>query len=254
MKYMDEKLYGYEGKIYTLKFEGMDIPYEICINKRLKYLKVIMGKRGMTVFVPFMIDPDEIDRFLKTKGRQICDRYNKILSVYASAGRRKWDEGEKLMLKGETYEMRIHDASGDKAWALFDGMHFNLYINSGIIGHEREEKIEDALKKLYTAMAKEIVPERVRYLSVKMGISYNNIRIKDVKTRWGSCSQKGNLSFNWRIVMAPSWIMDYVIVHELCHIIVMNHSKCFWDMVMLYTPRYEEARRWLDENGFMLNI
>lgn len=75
------------------------------------------------------------------------------------------------------------------------------------------------------------------------------MRIKEQKTRWGSCSKKGNLNFNWRIILAPPGILDYVVVHELSHLVYMDHSKNFWHTVSEYMPDYKNARLWLRKNG-----
>jgi hypothetical protein len=78
--------------------------------------------------------------------------------------------------------------------------------------------------------------------------------IKDQKTRWGSCSKKGNINLNWRLIMAPLHVIDYVVVHELCHLKVMNHSKDFWNLVESIQPNNHERRRWLKVNGNRLGI
>lgn len=85
--------------------------------------------------------------------------------------------------------------------------------------------------------------------AARMGISYGNITIRNQRTRWGSCSSKGNLNFNWRLLMMPQSVMDYVVVHELAHRREMNHSPRFWAIVEQYIPDYKERRRWLRENG-----
>ena len=82
-----------------------------------------------------------------------------------------------------------------------------------------------------------------------MGVDYGRITVRDQRTRWGSCSAKGNLNFNWRLILAPGEVLDYVVVHELAHRREMNHSKRFWSLVEMVLPDYERRRRWLKENG-----
>ena len=100
--------------------------------------------------------------------------------------------------------------------------------------------------------AKRIFPERTAYFALRMGVDYGRITIREQKTRWGSCSSKGNLNFNWKLILAPPEVLDYVVVHELCHLKKMNHSKAFWDEVGKVMPEYETYKLWLKENGWKL--
>lgn len=106
-----------------------------------------------------------------------------------------------------------------------------------------------ALEQRYITAAKEYFPKRVDYFIQFTGGSYNRITIRDQKTRWGSCSAKGTLSFNWRLMLAPPAILDYVVVHELCHLSYMNHSAAFWKKVESVYPDYRTARKWLKDHG-----
>lgn len=102
--------------------------------------------------------------------------------------------------------------------------------------------------------AKEYFPKRVAYYHALTGGVYTKITIRDQKTRWGSCSSSGTLSFNYRLMYAPPRVLDYVVVHELCHLTHMDHSKAFWTMVESILPEYKTYRQWLKEHGRELNI
>ena len=110
------------------------------------------------------------------------------------------------------------------------------------------------LEKRYRQAAKDYIPKRVDYYASEIGVSYERIRIAEQKTRWGSCSSKGTLSFNWKLMLAPPKVLDYVVVHELCHIKEMNHSPRFWKLVEEIMPDYKEDRKWLKENGNTLQL
>lgn len=97
--------------------------------------------------------------------------------------------------------------------------------------------------------AAEVIKARCRYYAPVMGVSYGTVTIREQKTRWGSCSTKGNLNFNWKLVLMPPEILDYVVVHELTHRIQMNHSAAFWAEVGKILPDYRERRQWLKVNG-----
>ncbi len=102
--------------------------------------------------------------------------------------------------------------------------------------------------------AREYFAERCRYFLQFTGGSYSRITIRDQKTRWGSCSSTGTLSFNYRLMFAPPRVLDYVVVHELCHLTHMNHSREFWNLVASVMPEYKTYRNWLKEHGRELNI
>ena len=97
--------------------------------------------------------------------------------------------------------------------------------------------------------AASLIQASCRYYAPLMGVSYGTITIREQKTRWGSCSAKGNLNFNWKLAMMPEEILDYVVVHELAHRLQMNHSAAFWKEVEKILPDYQKRRQWLKENG-----
>lgn len=112
----------------------------------------------------------------------------------------------------------------------------------------------EALKKRYVQAAKEYIPKRAAYYRQFTGGEYTRITIREQKTRWGSCSSRGTLSFNWKLMLAPPTVLDYVVVHELCHLKHMDHSREFWAAVENVMPDYKEKRKWLKEHGCELVI
>ena len=100
--------------------------------------------------------------------------------------------------------------------------------------------------------AKRLIPERAAYFAEKMGVTYGHITIRSQHTRWGSCSAKGNLNFNCLLVLTPPEVLDYVVVHELCHRKQLNHSAAFWAEVETVLPDYKIRKKWLKENGAAL--
>ncbi|MGN1266774.1 MAG: M48 family metallopeptidase [Dorea sp.] len=110
---------------------------------------------------------------------------------------------------------------------------------------QRMPEIEEEERQRGIAMAKKIIPERVAFYARIMNVTYGRITIREQKTRWGSCNAAGNLNFNWKLILMPGEVMDYVVVHELAHRKEMNHSKAFWKIVESVLPDYKERRKQL---------
>lgn len=113
---------------------------------------------------------------------------------------------------------------------------------------ESEYLTNEEIKKL-ADKALQYIPKRVSYYAKQIGVTYGKITIRNQKTRWGSCSSKGNLNFNCLLMLTPSEVINYVVVHELCHRKEMNHSEAFWAEVEKVIPDYKEQVKWLKENG-----
>ena len=124
--------------------------------------------------------------------------------------------------------------------------------NSFVLSYKCSEKARDIFTRWYKQQARKIIARRTEYYSSIFGYKYNKITIRNQQTRWGSCSGRNNLNFNWRLIMAPLNVIDYVVVHELSHIEEKNHSRRFWDKVSNVMPDYKNHRNWLKENGHSL--
>ena len=119
---------------------------------------------------------------------------------------------------------------------------------------QAEAKRLETLEKRYRKDARKRFEERVAYYHRLTGGRYTSITVRDQKTRWGSCSSRGTLSFNYRLIFAPPAVLDYVVVHELCHLTHMDHSKDFWNMVGSVMPDYKVHKKWLREHGHELTL
>lgn len=124
-----------------------------------------------------------------------------------------------------------------------------LKVQSTIDERSKLEKITFEQVKELADQAVEYIPKRVKYYAEKENFIYNKITIKNLVSRWGSCSTKGNLNFNCLLMLTPDYVIDYIVVHELCHLREMNHSEKFWAEVEKIMPDYQRAVLWLKQNG-----
>jgi len=121
-------------------------------------------------------------------------------------------------------------------------------------GHNNPGKVRDALTRWYRTHAEQRLREKTEHYAGVIGVSPTAVGFRTFKSRWGSCDSRGLVQFNWKIIIAPNRIVDYLVVHELCHLQQHNHSPGFWKCVESVFPEYKECREWLKRNGRLLQI
>lgn len=210
-------------KNYELNINGVVIPYTLVKSSRRKTVAVQIGTGGKTtVRCPYYMGKWVVDSFLKEKKDWIYKHYMEAVKKV------------------------------DKSNGFCSG---NCDDSDDADSRTPFQKNEDpALVNKHKKYARKIFESRVAYFHQFTGGNYTSITIRDQKTRWGSCSGRGTLSFNWRLILAPPEILDYVVVHELCHLTHMNHSKEFWSLVGNVIPDYKIRKKWLKENGHTLRL
>lgn len=158
---------------------------------------------------------------------------------------RQFTEGEKFPYLGKEYPLRI--VPRQRQALTFDGREFRLAKTA-------LPKAREAFIRWYKAQAALILSQRIPAHAAAHGYKYERIRVTSARTRWGSCSTRGTLSFTYRLIMAPSSVVDYVILHELVHLKIKNHSKDFWSQVGKLMPGYKKHVSWLKKNSRQLTI
>ena len=172
---------------------------------------------------------------IRSNRKTVAIQVNKDLSVTVRAPRRATQKDIERILKEKESWINKHIEKMKEKKAQYDALEVKRLTNAEI-----QELADKALL---------IIPERVKYFAKLIGVDYGRITIRNQRTRWGSCSSKGNLNFNCLLMLTPPDVLDYVVVHELCHRKEMNHSKAFWNEVEKVLPNYKELVRWLKEEG-----
>lgn len=239
----------------NLKIGSTVISYSIKRSFRAKNVNISVGVDGVQVVAPVSMDDSEIIPLVEKKREWILNKFESYRQRLAQIRpEREFVSGERLLFMGKDYPLKVIEDEGRSTSINLTDSQFHVYINKDIPLEKRREAIRSELEQWYISKAKKIIQERLELFNDRIGVKINTVRFKNQKTRWGSCSNKGNLNFNWKLVMAPTYIVDYVVVHELCHLIQMNHSKEFWQQVRSLIPDYKERRKWLKENGIKFNI
>lgn len=156
-------------------------------------------------------------------------------------------EGSRIAVEGVPCLLRLHEG---RARAEVSGDEIHLWLPEP----EREEAVRAALKAALAARALERIRERLGVYHPRIGGEYGRVTVRDQRSRWGSCSAKHNLNFNWKLIMAPPQALDYVVIHELCHLHEFNHSPRFWRLVEGQMPEYESWKKWLKAHGDELGV
>ena len=188
-----------------------------------------------------------VQKFIQEKRHWIFRSYHSLRRRREKSFEIKFEDGSPILFLGEWYTLRIEVDSDLRA-------RVELLDNEMLVKASGNSFVKSVLKRFYRAKAREVISDVVACYANKLNLSYKRISIRDQKTRWGSCSSAGNLNFSYRLVMMPLKVIDYVVVHELCHLKEMNHSKRFWVLVSKVLPDYKERKKWLVDNSCGLKI
>lgn len=214
------------------------------IREKRKTLSIRIWKWWeLLVKVPKKVSQKIILDFLEKHKTWISEKQNLF-----EENSQKFEIWEKFLFFWESFELKFYK----KRKFFFDGKYF--YTNL-----EKSEDIKKELIKLYKKEAKKYISERILEICKKLKIDFNFLKITSARSRWGSCNSKKNISFSFRLILAPKKSIDYVIVHELAHLSEMNHSKAFWDLVQNYSDQigiwsYKENKKWLMQNHLKTNF
>lgn len=213
----------------------------------------IHPERGVIVKAPFWVPEIAIRKFVEERTAWVLQHLSKINQP--SVSNKQYLDGEKHLYFGQEYSLAIMCVDlpiRTSAKVLGESLHISMY--KGHTGEKRTEEIREAILRLYLETGIGVITQRVNFFSNQLGVDYSRIDIKKVSSIWGSCSPTNRLCFNRKLIMAPQEVVDYVIIHEVCHMVQRNHSSRFWGLVAKFDPRYKEHRRWLHRNHLLLSI
>ena len=229
-----------------------DFDFEIVRRPGRKTASISVKDNSVTVVVPKTLSDKRVEQFVRRKARWIREKLKYNLEVRKTYRPKEYVNGESFSYLGRNYRLKIVDGKPEKV-SLKNG---RLYVNvpQSLSGEARDKLIVSQLTEWYQEQAEKAFKNKAKRYSTRIVVQPKNIGIKNYKSRWGSCSSKGAVYFNWRIIMAPQRIIDYVVAHELCHLIHHNHSKAYWKLVESVIPDYKESKEWLKVNGQLLNL
>lgn len=234
----------------SFEYGTRNIAFDVVYKKRKTMAIAVEPPDRIIVTVPIKTPEDLIISKVKNKANWIVQKLYSFKDMEYIKLNKEFVNGESFMYLGRNYSLQIQiDISIKKPEIkLYRG---KFYVTASTTD---EVVIKEAMEQWYREKALRKVKERIKYCQHMFSKKPLDIRIKEQKKRWGSCTYNNELLFNWRVVMAPSHVLDYIIVHEMCHMHYKNHSQEFWDMVAAVLPDFEIRKEWLKNYGVKLDL
>lgn len=233
---------------YQTKLGNQTISYSVKRSPKSKHVRfVIRQHREFTVTVPSNYKIEDLPKLLQAKSRWILSKLAVSDTLIVPPVRQELRHGDRISYLGRKLKIVERQIDRSIIRAQLDKNRLLIERNPKII------RLETVVEWWYRERAEVSIRKRVDELLPLFGVTYNRITVRQAKTRWGSCSKKKNLNFNWKLMMVPEAVMDYVIIHELAHLIELNHSKRFWDLVAKHCPKYRKHIQWLKDHNAELS-
>ncbi len=237
-----------------ITYGSRKIKFNVKRGRRKKTVALqIQPNSTVVVLSPYFLDKDKIKEIVQKRARWIIQKQEKIKKLNAEMPKKEFVSGESFPYLGREYRLKVIKSKDKKSCPckLMSGRFF-VEINNKFSGRVASKIVKEKLLEWYIERAKEKINERSQRYSSLIGIIPQKIIIRNQEKRWGSCSYSAALRFNWKVIMAPLSVLDYVIVHELCHLLIKNHSDKFWNKLSSIVPDYKKKRQWLRENSYLL--
>ena len=216
---------------------------EIIRTNRRKSADIRVEEGAVSIVVPSDTPLEKIDQLLVNKRRWIKEKIA-LHQQAAPASNREFVSGEAFPYLGRNYRLKIETGAFSPVKLLHGRLLVTLPQST-----QRPLMVRNALVRWYKRQAEQKIKEKVTRYAPVVGVSPMGVGIRTFKSRWGSCTAKGKLEFNWQIMMAPNRMVDYVVMHELCHLIRHDHSPEFWAELGRVMPDYQQCREWLRESA-----
>ena len=234
----------------THTFLDETIAYEIFYKKRKTMGIYIDAYGGVEVRVPKDTPEERVIQLLEEKWDWIQRTTKKMKERVVGHKEKVYETGEVFQYLGDAYPIEIVQAINIlQEHVVIEGDKLIIYVQQ----HE-DERVKQALKRFYYQKCKALVESRIRYYQSHFKLKPRSIKITDNKSRWGSCDSNLQLTFNWKLAMAPLEVIDYIVVHEMCHMVHLNHDRSFWRLVGKMLPDYKERESWLTQSSWKMVI
>lgn len=218
----------------------MNLDYKIVFSERRTIGIIVDRDRRVTVRAPRQTRLEAISAVVEKKRFWIWEKLRDVRKYSDVCAKKEFVPGETFLFLGQNYALDLVRRPGGEV--RLNGRRFEL-------SRSDRHKGRELVRAWFVAQAKTHLVPRVAASARMMGIRFTRVSVRELKYSWGSCTPGGTLTFNWRIVQAPTLVMEYIIVHELAHVLEPNHSSAFWNIVAVHAPAWVKARQWLRDRG-----
>jgi len=238
-----------------IKINNQTLEYTIIRSNRKTLGLEIRPEKGLLIRAPKRISQQKIQEVIIKKSSWIIKKLEEVKEIKPEPKPLEFITGEEILYLGEYYKIKIKEEKNClRPKVLFKFDCFLIIVDYNIKNEERRQIIRNALVVWYKNHAGLVINKRINIFKDRIGVEPALVRIKKQRKRWGSCSSMGNINFNWKLIMAPMSVLDYLVVHELAHLVHPNHSKEYWNLVELIISDYQDRQDWLKINGNLLTI
>ena len=236
----------------TLKIDNRTLPCSLRYSNRRRTVQIRVPKADcLEIVAPSGMSWEKIQQLIETKHAWIRRQIHRLETTVANPANASLTHGSTVLFQGAPHTLLLLADGTGKPKVTYAHCAISVHL-SELIGQDNDPDVYRSLKQWYTEQSQHHLLERTRYWAAQIGVNPHRISLRDQKTRWGSCSSRGSINYNWRIIMAPPEVLDYLVIHELSHMLHPNHSPAFWGEVSRWCSDYRNHRRWLRLNGGVL--
>jgi len=229
---------------------GRAVKYTVRRSARARQVRLIVRTPDfLELVIPARLPLKSLGAIIEQKQAWILRWLDKLKAQPVGDTPHTLAHGSQVLYRGLPLTLNVRQTSMARPRVQICGQTLQVFLPLGA-----EDRLRRVLEGWYRAQAVAALEERTAQFADTMGLQYARIRIRNQKTRWGSCSSRKTLSFNWRLLLAPPEVLDYVVIHEVAHLAEPNHSARFWQVVEHYCPAYRRLRAWLKQHGSELQI
>lgn len=239
------------SSVHSIELGGQRFDYTLRFSAKAKRRRIRVSSKGIEVVLPLRADTRQAESLLRDHSDWLMRQTKRIVEIGQLRNAQHEQTKGTLLLRGLPMQLHVTTEATERAYGRVEhiGDKLIVYLPTG---SDIDARL--VLESWLRRQARHDLLQRITERSAQMSLAPNRIYLMNQRTRWGSCSSKRNLSFNWRLVLAPPDILDYIVVHELAHLKEMNHSQRFWLLVCSFCPDFEQHKRWLKDNEWRLTV